>query len=161
MDIQPYTPRSRPNLPGSEERYVPEELQRIASTLRQAIEAINTLLAANDDLNSGWTQYTATALAGVGTLAAANASVHYKQVGKSVFFRIRVNITSNGTGSGWIHIDDLPFTPIRDTAFCGYGNTAKVLTGIMYEGTTIAGWNTEAGGYPTGESLLSGVCEVA
>lgn len=41
--LQPYVPNSLPNMPGSQERYLPEELRRVATTLNQLIQVVKQL----------------------------------------------------------------------------------------------------------------------
>lgn len=43
--IKPYVPQSYPNLPGSQERYIPEELRRASAVIAQLVDAVKTLNA--------------------------------------------------------------------------------------------------------------------
>ena len=56
-----------------------------------------------------WTAYTPSVSAGAGTLTSVSASGRYKQIGKTVFVTIYINITNNGTGSSYISVT-LPVT---------------------------------------------------
>jgi hypothetical protein len=43
VKVNPYVPQSFPNLPGSKERYLPEELKRVAAAIKQLAEAVQQL----------------------------------------------------------------------------------------------------------------------
>lgn len=46
-----------------------------------------------------WTSYTPVVSAQTGTITTATASGAYRQIGKTVFFRLQITVTNNGTGA--------------------------------------------------------------
>ena len=51
-----------------------------------------------------------TITAQTGTITTATGTVRYKIIGKTIFYRLSVSITNNGTGSGTLQINGLPFS---------------------------------------------------
>lgn len=83
---------------------------------------------------TAWTAYTPTVAAGAGTITSYSAEGAYKRVGKAVFVRIKVTITTNGTGSGHIQVS-LPIDSADQyQTFAGKeaGVTSKTLNASLY-----------------------------
>jgi DNA gyrase/topoisomerase IV subunit A len=93
---------------------------------------------------SAWTAYTPTVAAATGSLASASAVGWYRAVGKTVFVRLRVTITSVGTGSGAINAS-LPFT-VRNASgvYQMVLGRENALSGALLAGIGLPGTNTLA-----------------
>jgi hypothetical protein len=103
---------------------------------------------------TAWTTYTPTVAATSGTYTSASAAGAYKQVGKIVFLRIKVTITTNGTaavnmtvtapsGLTGMSAQNQPFACVENgvTGFVGrayIGNTTTI-TVSKYDGTYLGG----------------------
>jgi hypothetical protein len=91
------------------------------------------------DQTAAWTTYTPTITIGSGSLTAYAAYGRYRQLGKTVFVRITVSITTNGTAAGAVNAT-LPFAVKTDAnahqVMSGVetSNTGKLLRGIMLSG---------------------------
>lgn len=94
------------------------------------------------DTGSAWTAMSGlTVVSQTGTLTTAAATGAWKRLGKTVFFRVRVAITTNGTGATSIQVQNMPFTAGgttvqqaiigRETAATGWS-----LLGYMSSGST-------------------------
>lgn len=84
---------------------------------------------------SSWTTWTPTITAGSGTFTSVTATGRYKQIGKTVFYRVSVIFTTIGTGNGPLF--SLPVTSLasgghigacREDATTGYSGTVKLQT---------------------------------
>lgn len=112
--------------------------------------------------NNAWDAWTPTITAGTGTFTTlGSVTAKWKAIGKTVFFWIRIPITTNGTAANSV-IATLPFTAASDFIVTGRGSaiSGKQLQGVVAaSGTTIAIKNYDDS-YPgaTGETILiSGV----
>ncbi len=80
--------------------------------------------ATNTDMESltgsAWTTYTPTVTPGAGSLTSYTANGWYKQIGKVVFVRVKILITTNGTASSYL-IFTLPVNAKTDTRFFNIG----------------------------------------
>jgi hypothetical protein len=110
---------------------------------------------ASSGLAAAWTTYTPTVAAGVGAFTSVSASGRYKQIGKIVFVRILVTITTNGTASSFwtvtgpvAAVNALDYTPLfaRELAspvgVAGQGVIQPGATTIYvqkYDGTYLGG----------------------
>jgi hypothetical protein len=129
----------------------------------------STLTLNNVDLNirgtttsvgSAWTSYTPTIGAGSGTITTSTGSGLYQQLGKIVFFQIKVAITTNGTGASFVTAT-LPVATANDSfnyiaSGMDTGVSNKMLLGLMLSNsTTIRIYNYD-GTYPgaNGASLM-------
>lgn len=88
---------------------------------------------------TAYTAYTPTITSGGGTLTAASATGHYKQIGKTVFFSILTSIVTNGTGSGSVNVT-LPFT-VANHSSCE-GRETAIAPSIGITGLMLSGGNT-------------------
>lgn len=73
--------------------------------------------------NTAWTTYTPTVTAGSGTWTSGTASGAYKIIGKTVFLKLRYEVTTAGTATGSI-IWSLPFTLKENN---------QVINGVEYQ----------------------------
>lgn len=91
---------------------------RDASDIDLAADVTGTLPVANGgtgDTGTAWTSYTPTIGAGSGTITTpGTTSGAYKQIGKTVHFRFRTAITTNGTAAGTVNVS-LPVEPLAST----------------------------------------------
>jgi hypothetical protein len=120
------------------------------------------------DNGSAWAAFTPTAQPTSGAFESVTTSGRYKTIGKTVFVQITVTIANNGTGSGFIRINGLPFAgggPTgaqyalagRESSQVGFNVNCSVPSGS----TTLAVFKYD-GGYPgaTGYVLqIAGVYE--
>lgn len=118
---------------------------------------------------TAWTTYTPTVTAASGTFTTVTAFGRYKQIGKTVFIQITVQIGANGTAAGSVDVT-LPFTSAavsfaqwvlagREGALAG-----KMLQGSINSSSTTCVIGNYDNSYPgnTGALLnLSGVYEVS
>ena len=70
-----------------------------------------------DDYEEGAASLTVTS--GAGTITTASANAVYTKIGRSVILNGSITITNNGTGSSFLNVAGLPFTPA--TAAAGVG----------------------------------------
>jgi hypothetical protein len=82
-----------------------------------------------------WTTYTPTIAAGTGSFTTVGATGRYKTLGKTVFIKIRIAITTNGTAASWITAS-LPFNSVNVGT-----NEGQSLVGLetVTVGTTVTG----------------------
>jgi hypothetical protein len=126
------------------------------------IAAAATVTAALAGADGPWTAASgATVSATSGTIASASAAYAFKRLGKSVFYRCKVTVTDNGTGSGQL----VTFLPV-DVA-----GEAQALSGVnLTNGKTVrvVVFNNQAlmtladGSYPADdghEILITGLYE--
>lgn len=98
------------------------------------------------------TSYTPTITSGSGTITTKSATGAYYKVGKLVFVTITIQITTNGTGAGWV-IATLPST---SAAFYNIitgrevSVTGNMLTGTIATSTNTMTIQTYANAYPGG-----------
>lgn len=89
------------------------------------------------DQTTAWTSYTPSVSAGSGTITTSSATGAYRLIGKTCFVRIKVTITTNGSGAGRV-IAALPFTATANAGFSGYaGASAAMLNGIVDSGLSL------------------------
>jgi hypothetical protein len=88
----------------------------------------------------------------VGSLAGVNATGTYTKIGREVYITYNIQITANGTGTGAIKIDGLPFTLAQrgfgvgvESDTIGFGIYANAIAA-----TTFAFVQTFTGTYPGG-----------
>lgn len=78
----------------------PEHLLNSSSSgLEAAVLAVATAIA-NAGVNAVWIPWTPTVTAGSGSFTAVSGSGRYIQIGRTVFFKCDITITTIGTGSG-------------------------------------------------------------
>jgi hypothetical protein len=97
LPVAPYKKDNPPADPQSAQRYHDNELRKVQTAVQQLMAAVQQLQAATID--SSWTAFTPTLSAGTGTFTAATATGRYMQVGKLVFVRYDIQITTNGTAA--------------------------------------------------------------
>jgi hypothetical protein len=85
----------------------------LANTYTQS--AADALLVLKADIPGAWTTYSPGVSSTVGSLSAATSSARYKKVGSLCFFDMVLGITNNGTGSGAIQVNPLPFAAVSST----------------------------------------------
>ena len=85
--------------------------------------------------NTAWTAYTPAVQPVSGSFTAASATGAYKQIGKTVFCRIIVTVTTIGTGSGGI-IASLPVTALAANSGAIWGGRESAAYGFP-----LWGWN--------------------
>lgn len=95
---------------------------------------VASLSVAGINATGEWTDYSPTTTANSGTFTSQTTTGRYKQIGKTVFFKVLVNITTNGTAAGFI-ITTLPtnFKAGSTSVFPiiisgGVGGSATILT---------------------------------
>lgn len=90
------------------------------------------------DTGTAWSSFTSTITAGTGTFTTVSATSAYKQLGKMVFVRIQINITTNGTAASFISAT-LPVAEKTATTQClaGRGNGGIALTVAFNAGAAI------------------------
>lgn len=135
----------------------------------QFVQVIGTNGAVTCATPSGaWTTYTPTCASNTGTITTFGAVTgQYLQIGKMVYFTARCDITTNGTGAGFIKIG-LPFTAATNADFIGAGTEASV-SGKTVQANILTGSPTNAnvffydGTYPGANSAkirITGFYEV-
>lgn len=103
---------------------------------RNFLDQIDTALAAVAAAGA-WTAYTPTLSAFSGSLTSATAAGRYRQTGKTIFVRVQINITTNGTAAGNISAT-LP-AAAHATNDQTLGGRETLLTGKALAGTIAAG----------------------
>lgn len=129
---------------GTSDTVVPSQ-KAVKTYVDAQIATVNATIAA---LFPVWlTSFTPVVTSGSGTLTTKSATCHYFQVGKTVFIRIKVTITTVGTGAGSLKVT-LPVTAKdTDQTLTGYNNdfaiscmvgftTTSQLFILFYDGTT-------------------------
>lgn len=97
-----------------------------------------------------WTTVAIAPVADSGALTSANGTFSYRRMGKTCFFRLVINIVTNGTGNGYIKFT-LPFNA---AAGAGEHNfigrvAANAMVGFIVPGApSILGMTTYSGTYP-------------
>ena len=95
-----------------------------------------------------WTPVVTTS---VGTITTSSASGKYTKIGRLLTLQFTIVITNNGTGSGAMFVDGVPFAAANSTSEAGCGREEAV-TGISLavgiRTTTQLIVNTYAGAYP-------------
>jgi len=105
-----------------------------------------------------WTTWTPTITAGSGSFTTASGSGRYIQIGKTVFFKLDVTITTVGTGSGCVFT--LPVTASaswtagqvasgREDALTGLACSAKLATSTTASVSRYDNGNIASGGNGT------------
>jgi hypothetical protein len=126
--------------------------------------ADQAVLFSTGDFVSDWTQTSGTPSSEGGAFGAAAYFFRYKRVGKTLWYELQVNITTNGPGSGYVIVG----TPFDTENSAIYGSTAglrlsdkKAICGLVHNNQiTIYLYD---GTYPAsnGETLiLNGVYEI-
>lgn len=111
--------------------------------------------------NNAWTSYSPAVVSTTGTITTSSVvSASYKQIGKTVHFRVRFSVTTIGTGAGRLKVD-LPFTAITFNAALGINtSTFKGLTGLtgFDSATTVSFFYAGDGSFPitSGEAVHLG-----
>ena len=108
--------------PGTEEK----DLSKVIRSLQAVATAVDTAQAA-------WTAYTPTVEAGAGTFTDVSATGSYLVMGKTVFVRIRVTITTNGTAATYVSAT-LPVNCAATPAICVLSGRAGGVSGYMLQG---------------------------
>lgn len=67
----------------------------------------NTIKVGGVDVSTAWTAFTPTITAGTGAFTTVSGSGAYKQIGKTVFLRVKITITTNGTAAASV-VSSLP-----------------------------------------------------
>lgn len=101
-----------------------------AATIALASEVSGTLPVANGgtgDTGTAWTSYTPTVTASSGTFTTVSATGRWKSIGKTVFVKIAITITTVGTASG-IVAATLPNTSADAYNFSGNSGSGFQLT---------------------------------
>jgi hypothetical protein len=95
--------------------------------------------------------YTPTITAASGTFTTVSSIGHYVFVGRNVFVRITITITTNGTAAGVVNLT-LPIAPTTNIVIQGREITS---TGYLLQGVSFASENmgcvTYSNGYPGGD----------
>lgn len=115
------------------------------------------------DLSGPWSQYIPTITPQSGAFTLASATGRYRQIGKTVFVQIKVDITTNGSGAGYVAVS-LPVLPGSYAILPGRENAVvgKMLQGIVNPGVGFVYIFTYDNLYPGGNGyslLLGGVYE--
>lgn len=124
------------------------------------------VLAAEALDTSAWGAWTPTVSSYTGTITTASAAGFYKQVGKTVFFRFRATITTNGTGGTGVLVT-LPAAAMSGGhAFPGRENgvSSKTLGATLFPDTSTLYISNYDGTYPGADGALidfEGVYECA
>lgn len=112
-----------------------------------------------------WTTYAPTIAAGSGSLSSSSVIAAYQQVGKRVYVRIQITITTNGTAASYLTAS-LPVAPIASVAhqFIGGGQlpTGFVLRGNINQSDALIYIVKYDGTYPGADGytlFLTGVYE--
>lgn len=140
------------------------DAEMFATSSGLQINAGNTIVGTLlETVGVAYTAYTPTVTALAGTITTASAAGRFRQLGKTIFFQININITTNGTGATAV----VATLPVQAAAFQYSVNGRDALTGKMLNGT-IAGSATTVfiqnydGSYPAanGDTLtVSGTYE--
>lgn len=97
-------------------------------------KAVKAALDGKQSVTGAWAAYTPSVSAGSGSFTSVSATGAYLQMGKTVFVRLHVNITTNGSAAGSVSAG-LPVTPksgVFQSLFGTEANvTAKTLQGII------------------------------
>ncbi len=117
---------------------------------------------------SAWTPFTPTVSSGSGTITTVGGkSASALKVGRLVFYRASIAITTNGSGAADVRITNMPYTCAAANYF-GTGReaaiTGKMLLALMASGTTILVIINYDNTYPASNGCileLSGVYEAA
>lgn len=107
--------------PGTEER-----------DLSKVIRSLHAVATAVDAAQAAWTSYTPTIAANAGTFTTVSATGSYLAIGKTVFVRIRITITTNGTAATYVSAT-LPVNCAATPAVSILGGRATN-TGYMLQG---------------------------
>jgi hypothetical protein len=130
--------------------------------------ASNTFTVNGVSLDTSWTAYTPTVTSGSGAFTTVSATGAYKQVGKTVFVRIAVTITTNGSATGRVEAT-LPVAVsvgLGSQALSGFNDTAATVLATAISptaSTTKVLMFTAAGAYPGANAtalIAQGVYEV-
>lgn len=121
------------------------------------ISDVNNLVSQIGNTPYIWEAYSVTATASSGTLGTNTATGFFKKIGKTVFVRITVNVTTNGTGAATIRVN----LPTAAKAAHVMSGRASAVSGKMLQGITSAVSTTMDvfnydGSYPAanGEQLI-------
>lgn len=114
---------------------------------------------------TAWTAYTPAIASSLGTFTSASASGRYKVIGKTCFFNIEVDITTNGTAAGWLTAV-LPFVAGVATQSISGRNTAvgSAVNCSIYAAAGLITIYTTGGAYPGANGsaiVVSGAYEIA
>jgi hypothetical protein len=83
-----------------------------------------------DDYEEGAASLTVTS--GAGTITTASANAVYTKIGRSVILNGSITITNNGTGSSFLNVAGLPFTPATAAAGVGREGVTNGKTCSLY-----------------------------
>lgn len=108
--------------------------------------------------NTAWTAYTPVVSAVTGTITTSSAQGYYKTAGKTVFVRLRITITTNGTGATSVNAT-LPFTaPNNEDQYLGGVETSltgKTLRGYVAKNSaTVTIRNYDGATYPAASGAV-------
>lgn len=129
--------------------------------------ASNTFTVNGVSLDTAWTSYTPIITSASGAFTTVSATGFYKQIGKTVLFRIEISITTNGTAAGKIRATlPVAVSGTISQALSGFNSsTGAVLSaGISpVDSTTQASVFNATAGYPGANNTVlnvQGVYEV-
>jgi hypothetical protein len=139
----------------------------LANTYTQS--AADALLALKADLPGVWTTSAFSSItASVGTITGASSVLKYKKIGSVCFISTVVSITNNGTGSGTLNLNGMPYAAAgpNHAMFHGRENgvSGKSLHGIVAAGATTMAVFDYANIYPAATNaqiIMAGSYEIA
>jgi hypothetical protein len=121
-----------------------------------------------EEIDAGtWSTFTPTVQSSSGTITTVGTvSGRYKQIGKLVFYALRITITTNGTGAGTVQVTNMPVTASQATVGNGRANTnsGKMLQPVIGAGGTVLTIRNYDNTYPATDNellIVSGVYEAA
>ena len=105
-----------------------------ADAIRDLGNAIDTTLGVYTPIDLGaWTSYTPTLKQSTTTVTATVNYAKYKQIGKTVFLRVKLTSTGTGSAGGRIQISaPASLTPVTDSIETVYGNFGFLDAGTAY-----------------------------
>jgi hypothetical protein len=127
------------------------------------VQAVPVANGGTGDTGTAWTTYTPVLTAVAGTISSYTCSGGSKTIGKTMFWRFKCQITSNGSGSSGL-IVTLPANAFTDQGYGGreIGSLGNGLTGHVTASTNSFSFRNFDNTYPTspGTYVFSGVMEI-
>lgn len=116
-----------------------------------------------NDTGTAWAAYTPTISAGSGSITTSSATGAYKTIGKTVFFRAAITITTNGSGATFVGFT-LPVASIALQAAPGMETnvTGKMVKALLQSASSNAQLRNYDNTYPAGDGyvfVINGVYE--
>ena len=118
----------------------------LTASSSHAVVQDNAFLNCNNDVidlgsshivgDGAWRTFTPTVTAGSGSFTSVTGSVNYKRIGRTVFVRGSVTITTNGTAASYVQVS-LPIASVAEIPITGSNRTTGAMSSVTVSGAAV------------------------